>query len=477
MLKNKIILSLFLLMALMSVNPIKSVKQSTDIEFWYIEPDETDDTLLSLIGEFETSKGVTVTVKQLTASEAKESFKAASMNGTAPDIIQGYASWIPEFVTNGMITSVDLANASTEYMAKALRAVSYYEIKDDIINANNILYYGYPQRVDTQAFLYSHSFAKEMRADIAATGETWDITAFKNAITKLNDQSDPANKKYGFSFTDMPKSADALFYGYGGQKFSNYTVDKAHIEIESDISIEALQFMYEMVLINRLTPSFEEQGSQNTYLHFAEVGDLGSTFGFAADVKKYLSGSQFSNASNLGIAPIPKNINGTGAPLEVMALMISTGSSTDEKLTAIELAEVLTSKEAMVSNAKNEYLLPASWEVFEHEDLAGNTIVQSYKAILQEARELPITKYWDSTQEGYGIEVGEMLAGDQNGTIAARAIKIRWSFLLPASTGVDPIPPVGIEVTETKPTKTPAVGLLFVIAVLSITVSIYRKKR
>ncbi|MHA1226859.1 MAG: extracellular solute-binding protein, partial [Candidatus Hodarchaeales archaeon] len=201
MLKNKIILSLFLLMALMSVNPIKSVKQSTDIEFWYIEPDETDDTLLSLIGEFETSKGVTVTVKQLTASEAKESFKAASMNGTAPDIIQGYASWIPEFVTNGMITSVDLANASTEYMAKALRAVSYYEIKDDIINANNILYYGYPQRVDTQAFLYSHSFAKEMRADIAATGETWDITAFKNAITKLNDQSDPANKKYGFSFT------------------------------------------------------------------------------------------------------------------------------------------------------------------------------------------------------------------------------------------------------------------------------------
>jgi maltose-binding protein MalE len=454
MFKHKIFLILLFISSLFLVFPVKGETNAVDIDFWYIEPDETDDTLLTLVNDFETSVGVNVSVTRLPLDIAKEEYKAASLNGSAPDLVQGYATWIPELVTNGLISIIDESDLITDYISESLRAVSFYEIVDDIINPNNIFSYGFPQRVDTQAFLYSKPIASSMGATIPEIDENWDIPTFKSAITKLNDQSDPGNKKYGFSFTDSPAGVEALFYGNNGIKFFDYTVDKAHIGIESTDSIEALQFLYDIVQTNRLTPDYVDQGTANTFTHFAELGDVASTFGFAAEVKNYLSGSKFADPVNLGIAPVPMNSGATSAPLQVMALMVSDLSTTEEKNTAIELAKVLTSENAMVKNAKDEFLLPSSLTAFEHTDLASNSIVQDFKILLENARELPISKYWDLIQEGFAIEVSEMLNGDQNGATAVVAIRIRWSFALPASAGVPPILPHEDETTIPTSTDT-----------------------
>ncbi len=447
MFKIKIFLILLFFSTFILIFPVKGETNAVNIDFWYIEPDVTDDTLLTLVEDFETSAGVEVSVTRLPIDIAKEEFKTASLNGSAPDLIQGYATWIPELVTNGLISAIDETDLVTDFTLESLRAVSYFEIVNDIINPNNILSYGYPQRVDTQAFLYSKSIATSMGATIPEIDQNWDVLTFKSAITKLNDQSDPGNKKYGFSFTDLPAGADPLFHGNNGIKFLDFSVDKAHIAIESNSSVDALQFLYDVVQTNRLTPDYADQGTANTFSHFAELGDVASTFGFAADIKNYLTGSQFSDPTNLGIAPVPMNSGATGAPLQVIALMLSDSSTLDEKATAKDLAKTLTSEEAMVKNAKDEYLLPSSLGVYDHVDLTSNSVIQSFKILLENARELPISKYWDSTQEDYSIEIGEMLNGDQNGATAAIAIRIRWSFALPTSAGIPPILPFEEETT------------------------------
>jgi arabinogalactan oligomer/maltooligosaccharide transport system substrate-binding protein len=488
MFKNKILLFLLLISSIFLIIPVKGETNAVDINFWYIEPDETDNTLLNLVNNFGTSVGVNVTVTRLPIDGAKEQFKAASLNGSAPDLIQGYATWIPELVTNGLISAVDEEDFVTDFMSESLRAVSFYEIVDDIINPNNVLTYGFPQRVDTQAFLYSKSVASSMGAMIPTSDQSWDTTEFKTAITKLNDQSDPGNKKYGFSFTDLPAGAEPIFYGNNGEKFSDYTVDRAHIAIEIDESTNALQFMYDVVQTNRLTPDYSDQGTTNTFSHFAGIGDVASTFGFAAEIKNYLSGSQFLDPANLGIAPVPMNSGATGAPIQVMALMVSDSSSIDEKATSIELAKALTDEQAMVKNAKDEFLLPSSLSAFNHADLTSNSIVQDFKNLLVHIRELPISKYWDLTQEGFAIEVGEMLNGDQNGTTAAVAIRIRWSFALPASAGIPPILPFEEETTipsstdtttdETTSTTTQGTpGFEILIFTLGISIALIRRKK
>ena len=478
MTRNKIVLSILFFLMFLTFFPINAKVENpmdVNIDFWYVEPDNTDDTLISQVNAFATSSGISITVKGLSLTNAISEFKAASLNGTAPVMIQGLATWIPELVTNGLLKVIEKNNFLEEFMAESLRSVSYYEIVNDVINANNILYYGFPQRVDTQAFLYSKTRAELKGAVIPAIDETWGIPAFKTAITKMNDQSDPANKLYGFSFTDLPAGAEPLFYGNNGLKFYNFTVDQDNIAIESNNSIQALQTMYEIVQVNRLTPDYTEQGSALTYKHFAIDGDVASTFGYASEMKKYLSSSQYSDSSKLGMAPVPKENAGSGGSLEVMALMISSLASVDEQTTALNLAKHLTSESVLVDNAKNEYLLPPVWDAYDHADIITNQIIQNFKYLLKDARELPISKYWSSIQSGFAIEVGEMLNGDQNGTIAARAIRIRWSFLLPATMEVAPIPPVG-EI-KTEPKTSPFIGPEILIFALGLGIILLRRRR
>jgi ABC-type glycerol-3-phosphate transport system substrate-binding protein len=473
--KNKIILLTLLIFSLFSLIPVNGETEAVNIDFWYITPDfENDNTLLSLIEDFETSEGVTVSTTSFSYDEAKAAFKTASFDGSSPDLFLGDAMWIPELVTNGFIEPIAKADLETEFMPKALRAVSYYEIVNDVINVNNITYYGFPLSVDTQAFLYSQSKVDSKGVTIPAIDGSWTPTEFKAAITRLNDQSNPADKKYGFSFVNMPDGAEALFYGNGGLKFSNYTVDQGHIAIESESSKSALQFMYDIVQTNRLTPEYKDQNSTNTYSHFAEIGDVASTFDYAFRIKKYLEGSQFSSVSNLGIAPIPLASNGTGGPLFVTSLMVSSGSSTDEQATALDLAQALTSESALVANAKDEYILPSSWKAFDHADLADNQIIQDFKIALENAREQPISKFWTLVREVFSGELKEMLGGLQNGSIAARAIGIGWSFVLPASVA-SPIPPVGDDVPISN--GTPAASILFIVFALGVSAMMIRRKR
>jgi len=155
--------------------------------------------------------------------------------------------------------------------------------------------------------------------------------------------------------------------------------------------------------------------------------------------------------------------------------MISSLASVDEQTTALNLAKHLTSESVLVDNAKNEYLLPPVWDAYDHADIITNQIIQNFKYLLKDARELPISKYWSSIQSGFAIEVGEMLNGDQNGTIAARAIRIRWSFLLPATMEVAPIPPVG-EI-KTEPKTSPFIGPEILIFALGLGIILLRRRR
>jgi multiple sugar transport system substrate-binding protein len=375
-----------------------------------------------------------------------------------------------------MISSISDSELLEDYMPRALRAVSFYKIENDVVDSDTVLKYGFPQRVDTQAFLYNPSIADSKGVEIPSPDKPWTIDEFKTAITKLNDQSNPADKQFGFSFQDLPDSAFPLFYGNAGADFKNYVIDRVHIQIESEESINSLQFMYDIVNVNRLTPIFADQGSENTIKGFLTAGNISSTFGYAAEMKSIFSRpTVFDDPADIGIARIPQIENGTGAPLETIALMINSQSSSEEKETAIELAQYLSSLDAQIENAANEYLLPSISKAYDDGTIKNDLIIKNYKLILQDARELPISKYWNPLIDGASIEIGEMLNGDQNGTVAARAIGIRWSFILPSVDKIPPIQPVGVEAEAAESSPGLVIGLaLFSIASIVI---VKRKRR
>lgn len=489
---KKLILNLMLILIFFSTfNPTmfslatpNKDSQSNTLDFWYVEDDIIDGTLLGLIEDFEIESGLTVNATRFSENEAKELFKSSYLEEVEPDLILGPSTWIPELVSNSMISPIEETQFLEEYMDDAKRAVSYYEIIDNVIQSSSILYYGFPYSTDVQAYAYNKDIAASMGAIIPEIGTGWTIDEFKTALTKMTDQSDPVDKKFGFSFTELPNAVEPIFYGMGGLKFRNLTLDKGHVDIQSDKSIETLQFIYDVVNKYRLTPAWAEQGVTKTFNNIAINGSVASTFLFSSELKHYLLGDMFTDASNMGIAQTPIDEGATGTPLHVKTIMISSQSQNQND--AIELAQYLTSENAMFENAVVENILPAIWSVFDDETL-DSSILQDYKIVLENAKIMPISKYWIPIQADFAVEVGEMLNGDQNGSVAARALNIKWSFILPLDAGYPPIGPVEIPVdtntstdTDTsngddKETPWPLTSVIFAIGSISV-ISIIKKR-
>lgn len=470
---------IFALLCLSFLTITPTVGVQTTIELWYVDDDSIDDTLLSLIDEFEQEKGVTINATRLSRDEAKELYQTASLAGKAPDIIEGPTTWIPEFVTKGYILPLTAEDLNEDYMSEALREVSYYEFDYDAsqIIGNSIVYYGFPYRLDVQAFVYN--VPKAVQAIIPSTSLSWDMDQFITEITKVNDQSNPANKIYGFSYGEFPWSVEPLFFGHNGTKFADYIVDVAHSKIMDEDSTSALEYIYNFTNVLRLTPNYKEDYDKasdlvsmiaaDTYEGFANQGDTISTFAFSSEIKHILEGSQFTEDSNLGFGPTPSMEGATGAPLYAYAFMLNRELTGATKTTAIELAQKLTSTTAMTSNANNEYLMPAIIGAY------SGAIINEYKNLLSSITINPISKYWEATQAVLKTEIGSMLYGNQNGSTTAKALDVKYKFVVPETENNPPILPAAPTIIS--PTPWAFETSILVLVLSTILIIYYRKKK
>ncbi|WP_455280970.1 extracellular solute-binding protein [[Eubacterium] cellulosolvens] len=468
-----IVIALFL-----TITPVVSFRSSdTTIELWYVDDDSIDDTLVSLIDDFEYEKGVTINATRLSRAEAKELYQTASLAGKAPHLIEGPTTWIPEFVTKGYILPLAAEDLQEDYMSEALREVSYYEFQDSQIIGNSIVYYGFPYRLDLQAFVYN--VPKSTTATIPSTSSSWDMEAFKTEITKVNDQSDPNNKIFGFSYGEFPWSIEPLFFGNNGTKFDGYIVDVPHTKIMDEDSAAALEFIYDFTNTLRLTPFYKEEYDKasdlvsmiasDTYEGFVNQGNIISTFAFSSEIKHILEGSQFIEANSLGFGPTPLVEGATGVPLHAYAFMLNGELTGDTKTTVIELAQKLTSTAAMTNNANNEYLMPAIIGAY------SGAIVNQYKNLLPSVTINPISKYWEDTQDVLKTEIGNMLYGNQNGSTTAKALDIKYKFIVPTTESNPPILPA--PPTIISPTPWSFETSVLVLVLCTIVIIYHRKKK
>ncbi|MHA1887174.1 MAG: sugar ABC transporter substrate-binding protein [Promethearchaeota archaeon] len=413
---------------------IPAKAQTTTLEMWYMQEDFLDDTMLDLIDQYENSHDVSINLKYVPYDTMRLDFKTAYVLGEAPDLIQGDSEWIPDFAHRNYISPLSVDELQYEYISQALRAVSYFFVDDGEYNTQLLTYYGIPQFVDVMAFIYNKD---EMRtATIPTVDGSWTIDDFKQAITRMNDQSLPNDKQFGFSFLNFLDTEFALFFGAGGILFANDTVDAKNNQILEDYSVNALKFIYDMVNYYELTPSYKSGYYVNVdnslkmdkiYDDFAVNGNVSSTMLYAQNMKKLLSSGIFTDISKLGIAPTPRNTADNAPYLSVTALMLS--NSTTHREEALDLANYLCSPDAMKEYATNEYLLPAIDSVYSDTALAGNTIIQSYKPFVDTAQGIPISRFWNVfVKDIFDGEVTSMIRGAQNASTCAVSLQIRLDY-------------------------------------------------
>ncbi|WP_457559771.1 sugar ABC transporter substrate-binding protein [Candidatus Harpocratesius sp.] len=425
------IITLFLASVIASEIAIPVHAETTSLVMWYMQDDFLDNTMLDLIAQYETDHDVSVELKYVSEDSMRLDYKNAFGSENAPDLIQGDAEWIPDLAHRNYITPILPSELKEEYLPQALRAVSYFYIENGNYDTNLLAYYGIPQIVDVMAFIYNKDNVSN--AIIPEADGNWDVDEFQQAITRMNDQSLPSDKQFGFSFLNFPDAELSLFFGAGGNLFSNDTVDASHNEILENYSVNALDFIYKIANYYELTPSYKSGYYVNVdnslktdkiYEDFALNGNVSSTMLFSQDLKKLMSSGIFSNISKLGIAPVPKDETGQAPFLKVTALMIS--NSTIHRTEALNLANFLCSSNSMKEYAKNEYLLPAIDSIYSDTSLSENTIIQSYKPLVDSATGVYISRFWTLyVKDIFSGEVTSMIRGAQNGSTCATSLQVR----------------------------------------------------
>lgn len=101
-----------------------------------------------------------------------------------------------------------------------------------------------------------------------------------------------------------------------------------------------------------------------------------------------LSGAEFKNAENLGIAPVPAGPAGQGSPVGGHNLVISKYSQAPDE--AYQFIEFLNNRENQAHLAKELGILPTRQSAYEDAELLENQIFQGFKSQLEVATSLPV---------------------------------------------------------------------------------------
>ncbi len=422
------ILVVFLIGASMFGVSLQAHGQSSDsLSVWVAVDGEFQDAVQATLNSAPTSVSTTI----LDKTTLEDQLLDAKLNGSMPDAVVTDSELIPGLVGQGTIQAVTKSKNSDIYPS-VQRTTAYYELNDlGIIISDSILYYGVPFIAKTVVlFQNTKLWANEIES----------LDDFYEAALKSNDQTNPADPKYGFAFIDMPDPAFALFYGNGARIFDGGIIDTTHLQITEPKQVGTFSKMYEMAKLRKLTPSWEEQGTINARKLFHTEGRVALIIDNSFGIKEYKESSVFgSSLTNLKAQPVP----GDGAPIRSISL-IPTSVLDENGVKAVEqLGNELLSKEIQSSLWSDYSILPARKGILKGEEYSPE---EAFDETLDgDGFQLPINKKWLFVEEVFSREVSKLLKGDQNHTRTALAIDVSLRIGLPQDLAYDPIPPVGEE--------------------------------
>ena len=445
------ILSLFLLLILTTSfsENMNVTAQSNSLTIWVSVGDRYSQAVTGLLDK----TGVTLNIITISQDKFENEMLNAALNGSLPDAVIANSMYIPTLVNMKAIKSLK-SERDSRFYPSVERTVAYYNVtKDEVLVEDKIQFYGIPFIANTEVlYVNTLRWNKEINS----------LDDLYKAALYSNDQTNPADKYYGFSFTDLPDPAMALFYGSGATIFKDGYIDVTHLQITAEPQKQALYKMYEMTKLRRLTPDWDEQGTKKTRDLFTNQGRVALVIDDAGMIDAAKKGSVFGEDLNhLEIMLVP----GNGAPVRSIALM-PTYTDSKEKLDLIkDLGEKLLSKNLQKSLFDNYQLLPVVKDILSNSD--GSESV--FDMALQHAYQLPINIKWRLVEKVFTTEIEKMLRGDQDQNRTAVSIDVQLRPNLPLNQPYKPIP-VFAEATATSKGSGGFLSFngIFVVAIVSI---------
>jgi arabinogalactan oligomer / maltooligosaccharide transport system substrate-binding protein len=333
---------------------------------WWDTSDATNEApnYKSLITQFEAKyPKIKVNYVNVPFSQAENKFKTAAQSGSgAPDVLRADVGWTPTFASLGYLQPLDGTPAladDSDYMAGAYGSDHY-----------NGKIYGVPEVTDTLALLYNKEiFAK---AGIATPPKTWD-EAKTDAATI--EQKVPGT-------TGIFVNADSYFllpfvYAQGG----NYIdASSKKITLNSPQMATAIGVAQGLAAKGVGTTDTSSNGYTNMQNAF-KTGKAAMVVNGPWSTADDLSGSAFTDKSNLGVAAVPAGPGGQGGPTGGHNLVVYAGSKNLNPSYLFIAFMNSAANQAFIASKNNT--LPTRTSAYSMPEVTGNPLLSAFQEPLK----------------------------------------------------------------------------------------------
>jgi arabinogalactan oligomer/maltooligosaccharide transport system substrate-binding protein len=147
------------------------------------------------------------------------------------------------------------------------------------------------------------------------------------------------------------------------------------------------------------------------------------------ETSNILTGSSFSDQSNMGIAGIPTGPTGvSGSPTGGQSYVIYAG--TKHPAEAAKFIQFMSSSASQITIAKANHTLPTRQSAYSDSGVSSNPVVSGYYAVRSTAVSRPVIPQGGQLFTDFDPNIQAALAGSKTAADALNAVADKWKTLL-----------------------------------------------
>lgn len=335
--------------------------------------------------------GYRVQVEEVAFDQALNNYKTAAQGGQGPDVLRADVGWVPQLAAAGLIQDLSgtpLADTSA-YLDNAA-ASTRYQGKP----------YGVPQVTDTLALFYNKRQLTEANVE---PPRTWDELiriaprlGGERALFLNNDD-----------FYALP-----FVYTAGGDLVDSETKE---ITVNSPETVRGLATAKRLLDTGSARTAQDPSNSYSTMKAAFSSGEVAMMIDGPWVIPEILASDEFSDPSNLGIAPIPGPER--TAPPGGHDYVLRQGS--DSTAASTKFVQCMSSTENQAEVAKRIGLLPTREDAYDDPAVADQPIVSAFTPLVRNTHKRAWIPEGDELIDGLRSTYADILAGNKTPRAAA----------------------------------------------------------
>jgi arabinogalactan oligomer/maltooligosaccharide transport system substrate-binding protein len=329
-------------------------------------------------------------------------------------VFRAEIAWIADYADKGyLIDLTDLISDWDDFLAGPL---AYGQWQGGT--------YAVPQVTDALALLYNKRMFDEASVEVPAT-----MDDFLSAGETLQSELGLENAFYmrGDAYWLQP-----FLWAYGGGLLNvNDEGQVTEILVNNEGSVAGLEFLLNDVLgsISPASVDFaNDYGNAMTAFKEGEVAMILNGPWATADV---LSGSEFTDPDNLGVAVIPAGPSGDkGSPIGGHSYVLYAGMDDAKQACAVEFVNYLSSAENQARLATELNLLPTRQSAYALPAVQDSRLISDFGVVIENATARPVIPEGGQIYADFGPNFQAAWTGDKTPQQALDDVAAAWETLV-----------------------------------------------